>query len=193
MKKIIIIASLFVTILFIGCKKDLSATSNTSSPGGSPAISGTTLNTWTFKEGSVVHTGVFDSLILTANLNTYLQGSNTYTFGLLGEENANGNFLNIVLSMDDTTFTRKNYESGDSISTMGRIDAFYYFQTLGGTNTFESSNYYNDIGATMNYTIDSYNPSTTVLVMSFSGQAKDSLGNNVNITAGKLTCPVEKY
>jgi len=191
MKKIITIASLFAAVLFVGCKKDTSATSNTGSPGTS-GVPGTALNTWTFTQGSTTHTGIFDNFILTANLNTLLQGNNTYTFTLLGEENANGNFFNIVMSLDDTTFTRKNYESGDSISTMGRIDAFYYFQTFGGTNIFESSNNYNDIGATMNYTISSYNPSTTVLVMTFSGQAKDSLGNNVNITAGKLTCPVAK-
>jgi hypothetical protein len=191
MKKTIPISLLLAAIVFAGCKKDVSATTNTGSPGTS-GVPGTALNTWTFKQAGVLHTGIFDNFILTANLNTLLQGSNTYTFTLLGEENANGKFFNIVMSLDDTTFTRKNYESGDSISTMGRIDAFYYFQTFGGTNTLESSNNYNDIGATMNYTISSYNPSTTVLVMTFSGQAKDSLGNNINVTEGKLTCPVAK-
>jgi hypothetical protein len=188
MKKLI--APLFLLVIVLAsCKKD-AVTNNNSNNSNTSGTPGTSANTWTFTQGSTVHSGYFNSsVLLGCTLNTYLQSNNTYTFSLLGQETSNGHFLNIVLSLDDTTFTRKNYSSGAAISD--HLDAFFYFATF-GTNIYVSSDNYLYVGPVMNYTISSYNPSTGVVVMTFSGQVKDVNGNSQNITNGKLTVDVEK-
>jgi hypothetical protein len=175
MKKLTVYLFLLSLTIFFSCKKSSSSNSNA-------------VNTWTFTQGSTVHSG---SVPLGAALNTYLQGNNSYSFGVSGVEQNNGHGFDIVLSLADTTFTQKTYQSGVAISDL--ITSFYYSTAYGSIDIFyESSNYPTDIGAVMNYTITSFNASTNVLEITFSGQAIDSVGNNVNITNGKVTCKVSK-
>jgi hypothetical protein len=166
---------LFVSIALASCKKASTSTTTTD----------TSVNTWTFTEGSKVFNGV---LLTDATLNTLYQGNNSYTFGMLGPENTTGYEFNIVMSLADTTFTTKTYQSG--VSGTDLITAFYYSTSIGGSDIYKSSDY--SPGSVMNYTIVSYDPVKAILVMSFAGNATDASGNMVAITNGKVTCHIEK-
>jgi hypothetical protein len=173
MLKTVIIA-LAVTTCFFSCKKD-TANNNPNQPA----------NTWTFTAAGKVYEG---TLYFDAILNTLLQGNNSYTFSLIGEEKTSRHVFNIVMSLADTTFTAPNYQSG--VSGTGYITAFYYTETIAGVDIFTSSNY--DPGPIMNYTIQSYDPATKTLIFNFSGNAKDKTGKLTPITNGKVTCKIEK-
>jgi hypothetical protein len=164
-----------LAICFISCKKESDNNDNNNQE----------INSWTFTAGSTVYKG---DLFGDALLNTLLQGNDSYTFAMLGGQSTSDGTFNIVMSLLDTTFATKNYQSG--VSGTDYITAFYYTHGLGGDEIYKSSNY--SPGAIMNYVIQSYDPSTKILVITFSGQAKDASGNIVPITNGKVTCRIEK-
>lgn len=146
----------------------------------------TTENSWTFTQGSKKFSGSF--FFGSASLNTLLQSNNSYTFGMLGAESTTGHLFNIVLSLLDTTFTTKTYQSG--VAGNDYLNAFYYSETLAGVETYKSSNL--DPGPVMNYTITNYDAANDVVTIEFSGQAQLENGTYVPITAGKLKVKIER-
>ena len=173
MQKLFIVLSL--AICFISCKKDSDNENNNNQE----------INSWTFTAGSTVYKG---SLFNDPILNTLLQGNDSYTFGMLGGQTTSDGTFNIVLSLLDTTFAAKNYQSG--VSGNDYISAFYYTHGVGGNEIYTSSNYFP--GEIINFIIQSYDPSTKILVMTFSGNAKDASNNIVPISDGKVTCRIKK-
>lgn len=175
MKKILIAFSV-VAIFLVSCKKD-----KETEPEAKPEDA----YGWTFDaEGKTYKGGLFwDPL-----LNTYLQGNNSYTFAVLGGEST-GKVFNVVLSLLDTTFTHATYQSGASHADE-YINAFYFSEKLTEKMIYKSSNY--DLGPVMDYKIESYNPDTRILIITFSGKAQNTSGAYVAITNGKLICKVEK-
>lgn len=175
MKRALIIFS-GLLIFLASCKKDKTTT---------PEVKQDQINTWTFDaEGKTYKGGLFwDPL-----LNPLLQDNNSYTFTVLGAEST-GKFFNVVLSLLDTTFTHKTYQSGASHAEE-YINAFYFFENNSIDNIYKSSNY--DLGPVMDYTIESYNPDTRLLIMTFNGKAQKTDGSYTNIANGKLICKVER-
>ncbi|MBI3138836.1 MAG: hypothetical protein HYZ15_09650 [Sphingobacteriales bacterium] len=171
--KVLLMAIALVSIGLFSCKKD------------SPDNNNQEVNTWTFKAQGTTYKGV---LFWDPLLNTLLQGNNSYTFTMLGGEANSDRTFNIVMSLADTTFTSKNYQSG--ISGNDDITAFYFTHGIAGNTIYESSNYYP--GPVMNYTIETYNAATRVLVFTFSGNTQDANGVLIPVTEGKVTCKVEK-
>lgn len=169
---LLVIAALFLS----SCKKD---------SGDDDDNYGTATNTWTFTEGGKTFKG---QLLFDASLNTLLQGNNTYTYSMIGPERSSGFFFNVVLSLADLNFTKKNYQSG--IDGDDHLNAFYYFEDWGTPGEYESSNL--SPGPVMNFTVDSYNAGSDIVTISFSGQAKDASGNIHNITNGKVTAKNER-
>ncbi len=177
MKKILLILTPAILLLFTGCKKNSD---------GDGVNYGTDENTWTFTQGSTTYKG---NLLFDASLNTLLQGNNTYTYSMIGPEEESGFFFNLVLSLTDLTFTNKTYQSG--ISGTDHLNAFYFFEDFTSPQTYLSSN--NEPGQILNYSFSSYNAGTDVVTISFSGQVKDEIGNTVNITNGKVTAKNERF
>ena len=166
---------LAVVIVFSACTKS----SDTDNPSNAE-------NTWTFKEGSKTYSGV---LSFDASLNTYLQGNNSYTFGMIGPDETGGFIFNIVLSLADLNFTLKNYQSG--VSGNDYLNAFYFSDDLASSdNIYKSSNL--DPGPVLNFTITSYDPAKDVVTFTFSGEAFDINGAKVNITNGRVTAKIER-
>src|SRR6478672_4489842 len=147
--------------------------------------SGSDMNTWEFTAGTTVHKG---DLALYPLLNTDIQANNTYDFFMAGEEYSTQNGFIIGLSLLDTTFTNPNYQSG--VSGNDHNNGLYLSAYLGGNNIYISDNY--NPGPVLNYSIESYNPSTSTLRMSFSGNVKDAAGMLVPVTNGKIVCQVSK-
>jgi hypothetical protein len=175
MKKIFLPLLLSLTIFFSGCSKGHS---------DDDVQYGTSMNTWTFTEGSTVYKG---DLAWDPILNTLLQGNNSYTFAMIGPDNESGNTFNVVLSLLDLNFTAKTYQSG--IDGNDYLNAFYYFANV-GDNIYKSSNL--DPGNTMTYTITSYNASTDNATMTFSGQVVKTNGTVATISNGKVTFHVDR-
>ncbi len=145
------------------------------------------VNSWTFKAQGNTYKGELwgDPL-----LNTFLQSNNRYNFAMLGVELNSGRIFNIVMSLADTTFSTKNYQSGLSepdYVTMG----FYFSEGIAGEDIYKSSNL--DPGPVMNYNIESYNATTRVLIMTFQGNVHGPSGTILPVTDGKLTCKVDKF
>ena len=143
------------------------------------------MNTWTFKAEGTTYKG---DLFWEPLLNTFLQGNNTYTFTMLGAEANSDRTFNIVMSLADTTFSTQNYQSG--ISGTDHITSFYFTHDIGGDDIYTSNNH--NPGPVMNYKVESYNASTRVLVLSFSGNVENAAGSTVPLTEGKVVCKVEK-
>lgn len=143
-------------------------------------------NGWTFKAQGVTYKGEF---LWEPLLNTYLQGNDTYTFAMLGAEPGSGKVFNIVMSLADTTFTLKNYQSG--LSGTDAITAFYFSESVAGEDIYKSSNL--DPGPVLNYKIESYDAATRRLVMTFQGHVQELDGNIVSLTDGKVNCLVDKF
>lgn len=142
-------------------------------------------NSWTLTAQGTTYKG---TLLWDPLLNTLLQGNNSYTFAMLGGEASTDRVFNIVLSLADTTFTKTSYQSG--VSGTDDISAFYFTHGISGEDIYKSSDL--DPGAVLNYTVESYNPSTRALVLRFSGNVMDNTGAVVPLTNGKVTCEVEK-
>jgi len=175
MKKNLLFLFLAVTLIFSACSK--------SSDSNNPSNA---VNTWSFKEGSKTFSGV---LAFDASLNTFLQGNNSYTFGMIGPEKSSGFIFNLILSLTDLNFTSKNYQSG--VSGNDYLNAFYYLENLVSTdNIYKSSNL--DPGPIMTYNITSYDAAKDIVTITFSGQAQDVNGTLVNITEGKVTAKIER-
>jgi len=164
-----------VSIVFISCSK------------GSDDDQGLEYNTWTFKAEGTTYQG---DLYWDPLLNTFLQSNDTYTFTMLGGEPNTNRVFNIIISLADTTFEQKNYQSGDA--TSDHITSFSYRTELVGESIYRSDNHTIN-GPVMNYTIESYNPSTRELVLNFSGNAENENGVDFAITEGKVRCKVEKF
>ena len=173
MKKLLFL-TLIVSAGLFSCKKE------SSNPNPTQAA-----NSWTFKVQGTTYQGV---LLWDPLLNPLLQGNNTYTFTMLGGEASSDRIFNIVMSLADTTFTAKNYQSG--ISPTEEITAFYFTHGVAGEEIYKSSNY--DPGPILNYKVESYNSATRELILTFSGNVEDAAGNLVPLTEGKVTCKVEK-
>ena len=176
MKKNLLLVFAFVSLVISSCKKESTKDDTT-----------TEVNTWTFTEGSKTFEG---KLLIDANLNTYLQANNTYNLGILGFENTSGYLFNTVLSLADTTFTTKTYQSG--IGGNEYLNAFYYMESAASIdNIYKSSNL--DPGPVMTYTITSYDAVKEIVTITFSGKAQiDDNGNMATITNGRVTAKVEK-
>lgn len=168
-----LLVGLVISLSLLSCKKDDDNDQNQ------------TTNTWEFTANGTTHKGAlyFDPL-----LNTLLQGNNSYTFTMLGEEFSTGYTFNIVLSLMDTTFTHTTYQSG--VAGNDYINSFFYNTSVGGNYIYTSTNH--DAGPVLNYNIQSFNPSTMLLVFTFNGSVEDAGGNMVAVTNGKVTCTVEK-
>lgn len=173
MKRFVLAISILSVVVF-SCKKE--TTSNTPEQA---------VNTWSFKAQGTTYQG---ELYWDPLLNTMLQSNNTYTFTILGGETTSDRVFNIAMSLSDTTFTQSTYQSG--IDGTDAINGFYFTHGVGGSDIYKSSNY--DPGPVLNYRIESYNSSTRVLIITFSGNAQDASGVIVPITEGKVTCKVEK-
>ncbi len=142
-------------------------------------------NTWTFKaEGTTYYGDLFWDPIL----NPFLQGNDSYTFGIIGGEENSDNIFNILISLADTTFTETDYQSGAGFSDY--LTSMNYRVDFTGDAIYESRD--NTPGAIMNYKIESYNATTRELVLTFSGNAFGANGGLVAITEGKVVCLVEK-
>ncbi len=176
MKRNLFLLCAAFAILFLSCSKG---------SGDDSANYGTKGNTWTFKEGSKVYKGV---LAFDASLNTLLQTNNSYNFGILGVEINSGHFFNLFLSLLDLNFAQKDYQSG--IDGNDYLNGFFYFESLGGPNTYKSSNL--DPGPVMNFKVTSFDSVKDVVTITFSGQAFDINNNTVNITEGKVTAKIER-
>jgi len=176
MKRYLLI--LLSSVLLFACSKDSSNKAETY---------GTTLNTWTFKEGNSVYNGQL--LLNGASLNTYLQSNNSYTFSMLGAEKSSGFLFNLILSLVDLNFTQKQYQSG--ISGNDYLNAFYYTDSPASVdNIYKSSNL--DPGPVMNYTITAYDVNKDIVTIEFSGQAQRADGTLATITNGKVTAQIER-
>jgi hypothetical protein len=193
MKRQILFAGLVALLVFAGCQKspDLvlsdggtNITDSTGNPSDSEEIG---VNEWRFTEGDHTYSGflVLDG----ATLNTYLQGNNTYTFGLLGAETNTGYIFNIVLSLADLDFTQKEYRSG--ISGNDEINAFYYSETVLSDNTYKSSNL--DPGPVMDYKITAFDAANDVVTITFSGKAQMMNGDYADITDGTVKARIERF
>jgi hypothetical protein len=173
MKKLLFLTLIVSTGLF-SCKKESSNPTQTQAA-----------NSWTFKAEGTTFQGV---LMWDPLLNPLLQGNDTYTFTMLGGESGSDRIFNIVMSLADTTFTVKDYQSG--LTATDHITSFYFTHGIAGDNIYKSSNY--NPGPVMNYKIESYNAATRDLILTFSGNVEDAAGNMVPLTEGKVTCKVEK-
>jgi hypothetical protein len=193
MKRQLLFAGLLVLLVSAGCQKSpelvLSDPGNdiTDTTGNSSDSQEIGMNEWRFTEGDHTFSGfmVLDG----ATLNTYLQGNNTYTLGLLGAEPNTGFIFNIVLSLADLDFTQKQYQSG--ISGNDEINAFYYSQTMLSNNTYKSSNL--DPGPVMNYEIVAYDAENDVVTITFSGKAQMTNGDYTDITDGIVKAKIERF
>jgi uncharacterized protein YxeA len=124
-----------------------------------------------------------------ASLST-LFNNNAYTFSMLGPEKTSGYLFNLTLSLLDSTFTVKNYQSGIDRSN-NYINAFYYtVSPASADNIYKSSDL--DPGPVMHYTITAYDAAKDVVTIEFSGQAQRADGSYVNITKGRATAKVER-
>ena len=170
---------LVISIVLFSCKKSHDTTTNN---GG-----GNDLNKWTFKQGSTTYSGglLFESALL----NTTLQSNNTYSLSMIGPDSKNPNMFNLILSLADTTFTVKNYQSGNPAVDL--LNGFYYFEVNNNAdNIYKSADL--DPGQIMNYTITSYDPVKDVVTITFSGKAVDKDGNEVSITDGKVIAKIDR-
>jgi len=169
MKKLLLV--LIIAITLVSCKKESDDNE-------------IRINTWTFKAEGSLYQG---ELLWDPLLNTLLQSNDTYTFSMLGTD-ISANLFNIVISLADTTFTQPDYQSG--IIGSDHVTSFFYGADLAGQHLFQSSNH--NGAAIMNYKVESFDPSTKVLILSFSGNAEDTNGGVVAITDGKVRCQIEK-
>jgi hypothetical protein len=192
MKRQLLFAGLVALLVFSGCQKSpdfvlsdggSGVTDTTGNPSDSQEIG---LNEWRFTEGGRIYNGY---LVLNgATLNTYPQGNNTYTFGLLGAESSTGYIFNVILSLADLDFTQKTYQSG--ISGNDEINAFYYSETVLSDNIYKSSNL--DPGPVMDYTVIGYDAANDVVTITFSGKAQMLNGDYTDITDGIIKGKIER-
>jgi hypothetical protein len=174
MKQFLLVSVILLTI-FSGCSKD---------SGGDDA-NDIAVNTWTFTEGTKVFSG---PLIFDAQLNTFLQSNNSYTFSMLGAEKTSGNLFSLILSLLDLNFNLKSYQSG--ISGNNYLNAFYYSEATTTADIYKSSNL--DPGPIMNYSITAHDAAQDIVIIEFSGQAQLANGSFVNITKGKVKAKIER-
>jgi hypothetical protein len=193
MKRRLLFAGLCVLLAVAGCQKspDLLLSDNGSgtidSTGGNQDSQKIDVNEWRFTEGDHTYSGFL--VMNGATLNTYLQGNNTYTFGLLGAESNTGYIFNIILSLADLDFTRKDYQSG--ISGNEELNAFYYSETILSDNTYKSSNL--DPGPVMDYKITEYDAENDVVTVTFSGKVQMINGDYTDITEGVVKAKIERF
>lgn len=148
------------------------------------------INSWTFTAAGTVYEG---DLIWDAAIYTSPQVTDFYRFGMNGFRRISKDMYTyeafiLGFSLRDTTFTVKNYQTGIANNQVNDAFHFKYGLSADGEVFFESSNLHP--GPIMDYVIESYEPSTRILVITFSGEAIDASNNRVPITNGKVTCRV---
>jgi hypothetical protein len=164
-----------IVLISFSCKKESTKNETTAE-----------LNTWTFTEGSTTFEG---KLLLDANLTTDPSPNNSYTFGILGFENTSGDVFNVVLSLLDTTFAVKSYQSGID-GNEDYLNAFHYGPAASIDAVYQSSNL--DPGPVMTYTVTSYDAGKDIITITFSGAAQKDNGSMVDITKGRITAHIAR-